>query len=97
MLSIVDTYIMPYGVECDQYSILGEILEYRKVVNQITGVELYQMRLDVNELIFDVYSCNVFCCNYFLQQNSNTMLQHCVEKSYYHTVFSNNEVGMLFA
>lgn len=54
VLSIVDTYIMPYGVECDQYSILGEILEYRKAVNQFTGTELYQMKLDVNELIFDV-------------------------------------------
>lgn len=54
VFSIVDTYIMPYGVECDQYSILGEILAFRKTVNKFTGKELYQMRLDVNELIFDV-------------------------------------------
>ena len=27
VFSLVDTYFMPYGVECDQYSILGEITE----------------------------------------------------------------------
>lgn len=27
IFSIVDTYIMPYGIECDHYSILGEILK----------------------------------------------------------------------
>ena len=25
ILSLVDTYFMPYGVECDHYSIMGEI------------------------------------------------------------------------
>ncbi|MDD3415635.1 MAG: DUF3881 family protein [Lachnospiraceae bacterium] len=54
LFSIVDTYFMPYGVECDQYSILGEILDIKKVTNFITGVELYQMALNVNELHFDV-------------------------------------------
>ena len=27
VFSLVDTYFMPYGVECDQYSILGEITD----------------------------------------------------------------------
>ncbi len=25
VFTIVDTYIMPYGIECDRYSIMGEI------------------------------------------------------------------------
>lgn len=54
VLSIVDTYFMPYGVECDLYSIMGEIQNFYKVVNESTGVELYQMKLDVNELLFDI-------------------------------------------
>ena len=54
VFSIVDTYIMPYGVECDQYSILGEILEIRRTEKRFTGIELYQMKIDVNELIFDI-------------------------------------------
>ena len=30
VLSIVDTCFMPYGVESDQYSVIGEILDYKK-------------------------------------------------------------------
>lgn len=54
VFSIVDTYFMPYGVECDLYSIMGEILAVRRRKNVSTGVELYQMKLNVNELQFDV-------------------------------------------
>ena len=52
--SIVDSYFMPYGVECDLYSIMGEILAIRERENTLTGERLYQMKLDVNELEFDV-------------------------------------------
>lgn len=52
--SIVDTYLMPYGVECDQYSIMGEILDLNYCTNELTGKEVCKMTLDVNELKFDV-------------------------------------------
>ena len=54
VLSLVDTYFMPYGVECDLYSILGEIIGCETVVNTVTGETVYIMELDVNDLIFDV-------------------------------------------
>ena len=54
VFSIVDTYFMPYGVECDLYSIMGEILAVRRRTNTATGVELYQMKLNVNEMQFDI-------------------------------------------
>ncbi len=54
VFTIVDTYFMPYGVECDVYSIMGEILEVNEIENVITKEKLYQLRLDVNELQFDV-------------------------------------------
>ena len=54
VFSIVDTYFMPYGVECDLYSIMGEILTVRERQNTATGARLYQMKLNVNELQFDV-------------------------------------------
>ena len=54
LLSIVDTYFMPYGIECDLYSIMGEILAVRKRENRLTKEPLYQMKLNVNELEFDV-------------------------------------------
>ena len=52
--SIVDTYFMPCGVECDQYSILGEILDIDTVENKLTKEEIYVFTVDVNELRFDI-------------------------------------------
>lgn len=54
VLSIVETYFMPYGVECDQFSILGEIMDFRLEQNSYTGEEVYIMSLDCNDLLFDV-------------------------------------------
>lgn len=54
IFTIVETYFMPYGVECDEYSILGEIIDLRKTQNKVTQETLYIMTLDVNELQFDV-------------------------------------------
>ncbi len=54
VFSLVDTYFMPYGVECDQYSILGEILNVHPVRNKMTGEELYHMTVCCNELTFDL-------------------------------------------
>lgn len=54
VLSIVDTYFMPYGVECDQYSILGEILDSQKLQNSLSGESIYRMTINCNDLIFDL-------------------------------------------
>ena len=54
IFSLVDTYFMPYGVECDQYSVLGEIVAMRLTTNQITGEKIYILTICCNELTFDV-------------------------------------------
>lgn len=54
VFSLVDTYFMPYGVECDQYSVMGEILDISSRVNRITGEEIYVMCLNCNDLQFDI-------------------------------------------
>ncbi len=54
ILSIVDSYFMPYGIQCDQYSILGEILEVHTVNNIVTDEELVQMTIESNNMQFDV-------------------------------------------
>jgi len=54
VFSLVDTYFMPYGVECDQYSILGEIQYCIKVQNHLTGEEIYLMTISCNDLQFDI-------------------------------------------
>jgi hypothetical protein len=52
--SIVDSYFMPYGMECDLYNIMGEILECSKVKNVKTGDEIYEMRISCSDLELDV-------------------------------------------
>ena len=52
--SIVDTCFMPSGIECDQYSILGEIKDVALKKNRITGEEIYDMMLECNDLYFRV-------------------------------------------
>lgn len=56
VFSLVDTYFMPYGVECDQYSILGEITEVRTDRNRVSG----------EEVIFMTVECNGLCLMYVL-------------------------------
>lgn len=52
--TLVDNYFMPTGMECDQYAILGDILECEKVINSYTNEEVYIMRISANDLEFDV-------------------------------------------
>lgn len=52
--SIVDTFFMPYGIECDQYQIMGNINYYTKVCNPVTKENVYQMNIECNDLNFDI-------------------------------------------
>lgn len=54
VFSLVDTYFMPYGIECDQYSVLGEIQETRIVKNKVSGEEIYIISVECNDLLFDI-------------------------------------------
>ena len=52
--TLVDNYFMPHGVECDQYNIMGEIMDCHELTNKLTGQTLEVMTINCNELIFDV-------------------------------------------
>ena len=52
--SIVDNYFMPYGVECDMYNIMGDILRVRKVQNKVTEETLVQLQVSCNDIPFTV-------------------------------------------
>ncbi|MGN0377525.1 MAG: DUF3881 family protein [Suilimivivens sp.] len=54
VFSLVDTYFMPYGIECDHYSILAEIVECSLVRNKLTQEEIYLMTLNCNDLEFEI-------------------------------------------
>ena len=52
--SIIDSCFMPCGIECDQYAVIGDILEIDVKKNQMTGEEIYDMKLESNDMIFHV-------------------------------------------
>lgn len=54
VFTIVDSYFMPYGIECDQYNIMGEILDFMTFKNILTGEEICQMTVESNDMQFDV-------------------------------------------
>lgn len=54
IMSIVATYFMPCGLECDQYQVMGEILNCSLRENSLTKEQIYVMTLDCNGLIFDI-------------------------------------------
>lgn len=54
VFSLVDTYFMPYGVECDQYSILGEIVDCHADKNRITDEEVIFMTIECNEITLEL-------------------------------------------
>ena len=54
LYSLVETSFMPYGVECDQYAILGEILCVQTVTNSMTKEKIHILTVQVNDLTFDV-------------------------------------------
>jgi len=54
VFTLVDTYFMPYGAECDLYSVMGEIEDARLVTNSLTNEEIYIISIVCNDLNFDV-------------------------------------------
>lgn len=54
VLSIVDTYFMPYGIESDQYSVLGEIMDVTLLQNRFTEENVYSMEIMCNDILFSV-------------------------------------------
>lgn len=54
VFSIVDSYFMPYGMECDHYSVMGEIMDCNSFRNTYTGEEVFQMTIECKDVQFDV-------------------------------------------
>ena len=54
VFTLVDTYIMPYGLECDLYSVMGEILDVKIKKNDLSGEEVNILTLNCNDLVFDI-------------------------------------------
>ena len=54
LYSVVASTLTPKGIINAEYNVLGEIMEYTKTRNIVTGEEIFILTLQVNELLFDV-------------------------------------------
>ncbi len=52
LYSLVEQSFMPCGVECDQYSIIGEILDMAETTNEHTGEDLWMIKVSSNDVEF---------------------------------------------
>lgn len=52
--SIVDTSFLPNGVECDHYSVIGEIVGIEDDINTITNEEICILTIECNTMVFPV-------------------------------------------
>ena len=50
VFTLVDSYFMPNGVECDHYSIRAEITDFRLETNQLSAEKVYAFELNCNNL-----------------------------------------------
>lgn len=54
LLTIVESSIMPYGVESDQYAVIGEILDMSHSKNMVTGENMVIMTVNSKDMIYDI-------------------------------------------
>ena len=54
VFSIVSTCFMPYGIESDQYMVIGNIQDFSLEKNRETGEEIYLLKIECNDIIFDI-------------------------------------------
>lgn len=54
LYTVVSASLMPYGLECDLYSIVAQIREVKTTKNIITGEKIWLLSLDYNDIIIDM-------------------------------------------
>lgn len=54
ILTIVESYFMPYGISCDQYSVMGDILSVEKVQNSLTKENVFMLTIECNDIVLDI-------------------------------------------
>lgn len=52
--SIIDSCFMPQGIECDIYSVIGDIVEMQEKKNTLTGEEIWDFLISCNDVLFHV-------------------------------------------
>jgi hypothetical protein len=53
-LTILQSYIMPTGIECDKYSILGTILDFKIMQNYTTKQNVVLMQVEASGIVIEI-------------------------------------------
>lgn len=54
LFSIVDSSFMPYGIQCDRYTIVGNITDVVETINDVTKEEIIMLQLECKDMPFTV-------------------------------------------
>jgi hypothetical protein len=54
VFTVVETYFMPFGIDNEQYAILGIIKNIEKITNEISGEMVYNLSILCNDILLDV-------------------------------------------
>lgn len=54
LLTVVETYFIPYGIDNEEYSILGIIKNIDKITNEISGELVYNLTILCNDVALDI-------------------------------------------
>ena len=54
ILTIIDTSMMPFGIESDQYAVIGEIFDINHAKNMITGENLWILSVNSKDILYDI-------------------------------------------
>ena len=52
--TLVESFFMPYGAECDLYNVMGEIKACHTLTNRMTKEEIYVMTIECSGIPFDL-------------------------------------------
>lgn len=54
LLTIIDTSMMPYGIESDQYAVVGEIFDIHQSKNMITGEDVILLSVNSKDILYEI-------------------------------------------
>lgn len=54
LFTVIETYFMPYGINNEEYSILGIIKNFEQIVNDFSEEMVYNLTIECNDVIINV-------------------------------------------
>lgn len=54
LFTVIETFFMPYGIDNEQYSVLGIIKNFEQIINDFSGEMVYNLTIECNDILFNV-------------------------------------------